>query len=113
LDHLRRLSRRPVEGGDVEQLDQAPDSTDTASAVIETLDTRAAVALIARLPRDQAEAVLLRVVVGLDVAATAAVLGKRPGAVRTAAHRGLRRLAEQLSRESVTRSGAAAPVEMR
>ncbi|MCL2730740.1 MAG: RNA polymerase sigma factor, partial [Actinomycetia bacterium] len=26
-----------------------------------------------------------------------AVLGKRPGAVRTAAHRGLRRLAEQIA----------------
>jgi RNA polymerase sigma-70 factor, ECF subfamily len=36
---------------------------------------------------------ILRVVVGLDVAGTAAVLGKRPGAVRIAAMRGLRRLA--------------------
>lgn len=113
LDHLRRLSRRPVEGGDVELLDQVPDPADTAGLVVEALDTRAAVALIARLPRDQAEAVLLRVVVGLDVAAVAAVLGKRPGAVRTAAHRGLRRLAEQLSEDRVTGSGAVAPVQVR
>ena len=35
-------------------------------------------------------------VAGLDVAQTAQVLGKRPGAVRMAAHRGLRRLAESL-----------------
>ena len=45
------------------------------------------------LPRDQAEAVMLRVVAGLDVAQTAQVLGKRAGAVRVAAMRGLRRLA--------------------
>jgi RNA polymerase sigma-70 factor (ECF subfamily) len=37
--------------------------------------------------------VILRAVVGLSVADTAAVLGKRPGAVRVAAMRGLRRLA--------------------
>ena len=54
--------------------------------------------LIATLPPDQAEAVLLRVVVGLDAASAGRVLGKRPGAVRTAAHRGLRRLAELLER---------------
>ena len=54
--------------------------------------TDAAIALIARLPRDQSEAVLLRVVVGLDAVSAAKVLGKRPGAVRTACYRGLRRL---------------------
>jgi RNA polymerase sigma-70 factor (ECF subfamily) len=36
---------------------------------------------------------MLRVVAGLDVAATAKVLGKRPGAVRVATMRGLRKLA--------------------
>ena len=55
--------------------------------------------LIARLPQDQAEAVVLRVVVGLDAKSAAEVLGKRPGAVRTAAHRGLQRLAELLGEE--------------
>ena len=35
-------------------------------------------------------------VVGLDAKTAAQTLGKRPGAVRTAAHRGLRRLAELL-----------------
>jgi len=50
-------------------------------------------------PTEQAEAVLLRVVMGLDVTTTAQVLGKRAGAVRTAAHRGLRRLAELMAEE--------------
>ena len=35
-------------------------------------------------------------VVGLDAKTAAQTLGKRPGAVRTAAHRGLKRLAELL-----------------
>lgn len=55
-----------------------------------------ALELIAGLPRDQAEAVLLRVVVGLDGPAAARVLGERPGAVRSSAHQGLRRLAARL-----------------
>ena len=37
---------------------------------------------------------LSRVVMGPDVPTIARVLGKRPGSVRTATHRGLRRLSE-------------------
>ena len=51
------------------------------------------VALVAGLSRDQAEAVALRVIAGLDTAAVARLLGKSPGAVRVALHRGLRVLA--------------------
>lgn len=39
---------------------------------------------------------LLRVVMDLDAATAARVLGKRAGAVRMASHRGLRKLAERL-----------------
>jgi RNA polymerase sigma-70 factor (ECF subfamily) len=49
------------------------------------------------LPPDQAEAVLLRAVVGLDAGTAARVLGKRPGAIRTAAYRGLRTLARHFN----------------
>jgi RNA polymerase sigma-70 factor, ECF subfamily len=48
------------------------------------------------LPPDQAEAVLLRAVLGLDARTAGQVLGKRAGAVRTAAHRGLTTLARRL-----------------
>ncbi|MFE0516760.1 sigma factor-like helix-turn-helix DNA-binding protein, partial [Streptomyces sp. NPDC058964] len=58
--------------------------------------------LLRELPQDQAEAVLLRVVVGLDGPAAARVLGKRPGAVRTAAYRGLKRLARRLGADDGT-----------
>ncbi|MFF4651785.1 RNA polymerase sigma factor [Streptomyces sp. NPDC001380] len=96
LDHLRSRQRRPRTGLPVEYLDGLPARDDTAGAVLDSAAASEAVALIARLPRDQAEAVLLRVVVDLDAETAARVLGKRPGAVRTAAHRGLRRLAALL-----------------
>jgi RNA polymerase sigma-70 factor (ECF subfamily) len=96
LDHLRMRGRRPAIGGDETELTGRPSLSDTADEAMEALATGRAMALIAQLPRDQAEAVILRVVVGLDAKAAATTLGKRPGAVRTAAYRGLKRLAELL-----------------
>jgi RNA polymerase sigma-70 factor, ECF subfamily len=61
--------------------------------VLDGVSTRQAVALVAGLPRDQAEAVALRIIAGLDTSAVAMILGKSPGAVRIALHRGLRTLA--------------------
>ena len=49
--------------------------------------------LVAELPTGVAEMVALRVIVGLDVADVARIVGKTPGAVRVALHRGLRTLA--------------------
>jgi RNA polymerase sigma-70 factor (ECF subfamily) len=93
-DHIRQHRRRPgTIAVPVDALAGLADAEDTADRAIEGISTDAAIALIARLPRDQAEAVLLRTVMGLDAAAAAQVLGKRAGAVRTAAYRGLRKLA--------------------
>ncbi|WP_232241322.1 RNA polymerase sigma factor [Kutzneria sp. 744] len=94
LDHLRQQRRRPVSSEQDEQLAEVPAREDTAESAVNAIGTDEALALIATLPRDQAEAVLLRVVMGLDAAGAARVLGKRAGAVRTAAHRGLRKLAD-------------------
>lgn len=96
LDHLRARARRPQVPMPVEALGDRPCDADTAADALEAMSTRAAIALIATLPREQAEAVLLRVVVGLDAAGAGWVLGKRAGAVRTSAYRGLRRLAAML-----------------
>jgi DNA-directed RNA polymerase specialized sigma24 family protein len=71
---------------------------DTADRAIESITTDRALTLIGSLPRDQAEAVLLRVVAGLDARGAARVAGKRTGAIRTAAYRGLKRLAKRLER---------------
>lgn len=96
-DHLRQHRRRAgTVSVPVDALTALADREDTADRAIEGMSTDAAIALIARLPRDQAEAVLLRTVMGLDAASAAEVLGKRPGAVRTAAYRGLRKLASFL-----------------
>ncbi|MFF8784147.1 RNA polymerase sigma factor [Streptomyces sp. NPDC015125] len=99
LDHIRMRGRRPAIGGDESELADTPGASDTADEALEALGTGRAMRLIAGLPQDQAEAVVLRVVVGLDAKNAAQVLGKRPGAVRTAAHRGLRRLAELIGDE--------------
>ncbi|MFI7010147.1 RNA polymerase sigma factor [Streptomyces sp. NPDC050145] len=96
LDLLRRRRTRPQATALEQDLHDLPAAHNTAEQAMETLSTRRALDLIAGLPRDQGEAVLLRVVVGLDGPAAARVLGKRPGAVRTAAYRGLRRLARDL-----------------
>ncbi|MEW2487063.1 RNA polymerase sigma factor [Streptomyces sp. NPDC048411] len=100
LDHLRMRGRRPAIGGDETELSEKPAESDTADEAIEALATGRTMSLIAQLPQDQAEAVVLRVVVGLDAKSAAETLGKRPGAVRTAAHRGLKRLAELLRADS-------------
>lgn len=104
LDHIRMRGRRPAVGGDESELTALPGGADTADEALEALGTGRAMALIARLPQDQAEAVVLRVVVGLDAKSAAQVLGKRSGAVRTAAHRGLRKLAELLEEQPLEQS---------
>jgi RNA polymerase sigma-70 factor (ECF subfamily) len=116
FDHLRAGRRRPsvsVDGDTLAALAAAETSgDDTERQALVGLSTDQAIALIRSLPRDQAEAVLLRVVLGLDVERTAQVLGKRSGAVRVAAHRGLRRLAgllderdQAVARETGERGG--------
>ncbi|MFF3764728.1 RNA polymerase sigma factor [Streptomyces sp. NPDC001922] len=105
LDHIRMRGRRPAVGGDETELTDKPGEADTASEALEALGTGSTLRLISHLPQDQAEAVVLRVVVGLDAKSAAGVLGKRPGAVRTAAHRGLKRLAEILGASAPAGSG--------
>lgn len=92
LDHQRQTRRRPVLAASDDALTELPAPDDTASLAIQAMSTDVAMTLIAALPRDQAEAVLLRVVMGLSAENAAKVLGKRAGAVRTAVYRGLRRL---------------------
>ncbi|MEY9486686.1 RNA polymerase sigma factor (sigma-70 family) [Streptomyces calvus] len=102
LDHLRRQRVRPRPSALEQDVLDLPGPRSTHDQAMEAMSTEYALELVGGLPRDQAEAVLLRVVVGLDGPAAARVLGKRPGAVRTAAYRGLKRLAKQLGVESVT-----------
>ncbi|MEU1848070.1 RNA polymerase sigma factor [Streptomyces sp. NPDC019990] len=102
LDHLRRRRARPRPSALEQDVLDLPGPRSTHDQALETISTEYVLELVRGLPRDQAEAVLLRVVVGLDGPAAARVLGKRPGAVRTAAYRGLKRLAGRLRAEGVT-----------
>jgi RNA polymerase sigma-70 factor (ECF subfamily) len=96
LDHLRAQSRRPVQPAPLDDLLDVAAAEDTAADALDRLSTAGAVALIASLPRDQAEAVMLRAVVGLDAKSAGDVVGKSAAAVRVAAHRGLKTLAKRV-----------------
>jgi RNA polymerase sigma-70 factor (ECF subfamily) len=98
IDVRRKSMRRPSVPVAPEVLLETPGRDDPAATVLERLDTEAALALMSRLPADQAEVILLRVLSGLDTARVATILGKRPGTVRVLQHRGLRRLADLLAR---------------
>jgi RNA polymerase sigma-70 factor (ECF subfamily) len=106
LDHLRRQKSRPRPSGFEQDLLDLPSAHTTHDQALEAISTQQALALIADLPKEQAEAVLLRVVIGLSGPAAGRVLAKRPGAVRTSAYRGLKRLAHQLGIASVTDDGS-------
>jgi RNA polymerase sigma-70 factor (ECF subfamily) len=69
--------------------------------------TDRAVALIGELPPDQAEAVMLRIVAGMDVARVADIMGRTPGSVRVLCHRGLRKLEQRLADVEAAPPGAA------
>ncbi len=100
FDHLRYRRRRPTAGAPVDELLDLPAADDTETSALDAVSTRAALAMLGDLPREQAEVILLRVVLGLDAKTVAGILGKRVGAVRMAAHRGLRRLEHLLNDRS-------------
>jgi RNA polymerase sigma-70 factor (ECF subfamily) len=96
LDHIRRTKARPTSGAVIDNDFEFPATDDPAALAIEHVDGDTALNLIATLPPDQAEAVRLRVILGLSAEDAARALGKRPGAVRTNTHRGLKALAAKL-----------------
>jgi RNA polymerase sigma-70 factor, ECF subfamily len=114
VDAARARSRRPVSPSSV-GLDILADSHLVEDQVLDGMSVRHAVALLAGLSKDQAEAVALRVIAGLDTPDVARILGKSPGAIRVALHRGLKTLAADPSvralgaRTAATGSGGLPP----
>jgi RNA polymerase sigma-70 factor (ECF subfamily) len=95
LDEHRRWWRRSVTlypPGDRE-LERATTDDDGHA------EQDAAVARITRLPKAQAEIVLLRVLGGFSADEAAELTGRTAGAVRVIQHRALQRLAEELRRD--------------
>jgi RNA polymerase sigma-70 factor (ECF subfamily) len=103
FDLRRAHRRRPPRAHDHDESDRRRGpAPDPASVVEARWSTGQAVELIGRLPPDQAEVLMLRVIADLDVATVAGMIGKRPGTVRVLAHRGLRRLAALLAEAEET-----------
>ena len=92
IDAARSRARRPVTPVST-GLEVLPDDRHVEDDVLEGFSTRRALGLVAALSKDQAEAVALRVLAGLETAQVAQILGKSSGSVRVALHRGLRTLA--------------------
>jgi RNA polymerase sigma-70 factor, ECF subfamily len=105
IDHRRIAGRRRTDPVRHERLDrpaEVGDARDPCSVVVDRIGAQHAVELILTgLSPDQADAVLLRVVAGLDVAEVARIMDRSPGAVRVLCHRALRRLAPLLVEEVV------------
>jgi RNA polymerase sigma-70 factor, ECF subfamily len=92
IDAARARARRPaspVSAG----LEILADRQLVEDQVLDGMSVERALALVGRLSRDQAEAVALRVIAGLETPDVARILGKSAGAVRVALHRGLKTLA--------------------
>jgi RNA polymerase sigma-70 factor, ECF subfamily len=94
IDWARHRRRHPVTGT-LDGVDVAIPA-DASEGLWADAAVEAAVALLGELNSDQAEVVALRVIAGLTVTETAAVVNKSDGAVRVLCHRGLRALARRL-----------------
>ena len=94
IDAARARTSRP--STPVADPDPGLEAPSAESVVFENDATGTALAMVASLPPDQAEMVMLRVVAGLDVAAVAELVGKKPGTVRVAVHRALKTLKSQV-----------------
>jgi RNA polymerase sigma-70 factor, ECF subfamily len=99
VDMVRAATRRREELA--EELPDRPALDDVAGTVVARAASEEALALIARLPEEQAEIVTLRVVAQLEVSEVAEITGKTANHVRVLCHRGLRRLAEMIQRPDV------------
>lgn len=102
LDQARTRKRHPAESLEGLHAADVPRTQDAAQTAMDNLATESALAVLSRLPGQQAEVILLRVVAGLDTEVVADMLGKSPGAIRVLAHRGLKKLQSLLSGAGVT-----------
>jgi RNA polymerase sigma-70 factor (ECF subfamily) len=94
VDERRRRGRRPQQAELVDDGGPlAPGADDDALVAIGDQRVRQ---LLAGLPPDQRDVLLLRVVADLSIEDTAAALGKRPGAVKSLQHRAAASLRRRL-----------------
>ena len=102
IDTRRRAARYRT--APVAWLPDRPGGDDPVSDVLVDISTEASLRLVSELPPEQAEAVRLRVMVGLDTGEVAEIMGKQPGNVRVLSHRGLRNLARRITMMGIAHS---------
>ncbi|MGY1794839.1 sigma-70 family RNA polymerase sigma factor [Geodermatophilus sp. SYSU D00525] len=94
-DHVKSSRfRLEVTTADMRDADQATDGPE--DAVVSRLTNEQLLACIRQLGSEQQECISLRFLQGLSVSETAAVMGKKDGAVKALQHRAVRRLASLL-----------------
>ena len=95
LDHVKssryRLEVATADMRDADQLTDGPED-----AVVAHLTNRELLACVQQLGSEQQECIVLRFIHGLSVAETAAIMGKKDGAIKALQHRAVRRLAGML-----------------
>jgi RNA polymerase sigma-70 factor, ECF subfamily len=105
IDWQRRGMRRPVSAAPSDLDSEQAAYDDPAAETFEALDTENVLRLIRRLPKTQADVILLRVIAGLDTERVGEIVGKQPATVRVIQHRALRNLAEMLGSEVLSGQG--------
>jgi RNA polymerase sigma-70 factor, ECF subfamily len=98
VDHRRREGRRR-ESADEALADVAAPGDAESAALEGRLGDEAARRMVACLPDEQADIVLLRVVGGFSVEEVSRLTGRRPGTVRVLQHRALKRLAREIGED--------------
>src|SRR5947209_15713397 len=94
-DHVKSSRfRLEVTTADMRDADRATDGPE--DAVVAHLTNQQLLACVRQLSSEQQECIVLRFMQGLSVAETAAVMGKKDGAIKALQHRAVRRLATLL-----------------
>jgi RNA polymerase sigma-70 factor, ECF subfamily len=102
VDQHRSRARQPTTVASDTGNDHS-DSVDVSQVAVEKLSVQQAIEqVVANLPADQAEVVLLRIVADLGVEDVATIMGRSTGSVRVLQHRALRHLAKTWNQQSVT-----------
>jgi RNA polymerase sigma-70 factor (TIGR02952 family) len=95
LDHVKSSRYRlEVTTADMRDADRATDGPE--DAVVQQLTNEQLLSCIRQLGGEQQECISLRFLQGLSVSETAAVMGKKDGAIKALQHRAVRRLARLL-----------------
>lgn len=97
IDDRRRRSRRPQQA--VLEGDVGPSAPGAEEGALVALGDEELRALLADLPPDQRDVVLLRLVADFSIEDTAAAIGKKPGAVKSLQHRALTSLRKRLGED--------------